>query len=74
MKEAPEYLYAVLALNTEVGVSMLGMEEEVKLSFAPNMVGAIPVFDNIESAKAYAGDRYEVMMITAKKPEHAPES
>lgn len=74
MKEAPEYLYAVLALNTEIKVSMLGREEKVKLSFATDMVGAIPVFDNVESAKAFAGDRYEVMMISAKKPEHAPES
>lgn len=74
MKEAPDYLYVVLALSREVWVSILGREEEIKLSFAPDMVGAIPVFDNIESAKAFAGDKYKVMMISAKKPEHAPES
>lgn len=74
MREAPEYLYAVLALNTEIKVSVFGREEDIELSFAPNMVGAIPVFDNPESAKAYAGDRYKVMMITAKTSEHAQES
>ena len=56
-------MYAVQGLAQYVEVSAFGIHHEVKLSFADGMIGALPVFDTYENAKAYAGDKFKIIKV-----------
>lgn len=62
-------MYAVQGLAQYVEVSAFGIHHEVKLSFADGMIGALPVFDTYENAKAYAGDRFKIAPIASSEEE-----
>lgn len=57
-------MYAVLQINKEIEVSVRGGEVTVALSYADGMVGAMPVFDTMESAESFAGDKYHIAKVT----------
>jgi hypothetical protein len=63
-----EFLYVVMALNSTVEITAFGRNEKVELSYADGMVGAMPIFNTREAAEAYAGDEYQIQVITAKEP------
>lgn len=56
-------LFAVMSLNKTVDVEVMGFKRTEPLSFAPGMVGAMPVFDTRESAEAFADGRFKVAEI-----------
>lgn len=60
-------MYAVLQLNKEVEVNVMGREVEIPLSYADGMIGAMPVFDTKEAAELFAGDKYEIAQITTRE-------
>jgi len=62
-----KYRYAVLQLNTEIEVNVMGRAIEVPLSYVEGMVGAIPVFDTLKNAEVFAGDKYQIAEIEIKK-------
>ena len=47
-------MYAVNTLKTDITVDVMGLERPMELNWADEMVGAIPVFKDKESALAYA--------------------
>ncbi len=51
--------YAVLCIKKDVVLEIYGAETKVPLSFAEGMIGAIPVFDTLEDANEYAGDKFQ---------------
>jgi hypothetical protein len=53
-------MFAVLQLNKEVEVQVFGRIETIPLTYADGMIGAIPVFETKEQAKAFAGDMYKI--------------
>jgi hypothetical protein len=58
-------LYCVVALhesNYIEGGAIVG-QAEIAISWAPGMVGALPVFKDLESAKSYSGDIHDIMEI-----------
>ena len=63
-----DFLYVVMALNSTVEVTAFGRNDKVELSYADGMVGAMPVFNTREAAEAYAGDKYQIQIVTAKEP------
>lgn len=59
-------LFMVMALKTEhEAVLEIGPDKKVtvpiKMEWADGMVGALPIFNNIEDAAAYAGKKHAVM-------------
>ena len=48
-------MYAVNTLKTDITIDVMGLERPMELNWADGMVGAIPVFEDKESAMAYAG-------------------
>jgi hypothetical protein len=60
-------MFAVLQLNKEVEVNVMGREVGVPLSYAAGMIGAIPVFDTRENAEEFSGDKYDIAEITTRE-------
>lgn len=59
--------FVVYMLNRTVEVDWLGHEVSIPLSYADGMIGAMPVFETLEQAEAFAVGRYaiaEVKLIT----------
>lgn len=48
-------MYAVNTLKTDITIDVMGLERPMELNWADGMVGAIPVFEDKESALSYAG-------------------
>ncbi len=68
MSDAMEY-YAPITLATIRTLSIAPSEDaeesvevDIELKWADGMIGVIPMFDSLESAKAYAGNNMEIMM------------
>lgn len=60
-----EILYCVMLLGKEVQVNTPA-EHNVDLSWAPGMIGALPVFDTYEAALNYCG-REDLISVIDKK-------
>ena len=54
-------IYGVKKIKESLGVEVLGLKQEVKLSWWEGMEGAISVFDNKENAMVYAEGREELI-------------
>lgn len=56
-------MYLVMGLMTQATISVLGKEVDLKLEIIDGMVGAMPVFENIEDAANYANGKLKIMEI-----------
>jgi len=54
-------MYAVNTLKTDITIDVMGLERPMELNWADGMVGAIPVFEDKESALAYAGGKESLL-------------
>ena len=59
-----ETFYLVGVLKKSHPLDVLGNRHELPLIFSDGMVGCCPVFDNIEDANKYAGDKFPMFAIT----------
>lgn len=56
-------LFTVMSVNKTVDVEMMGFKRTEPLSFAPGMVGAMPVFDTKESAERFSEGKFKIAEI-----------
>jgi len=77
MSNTVEY-YAPIALTTTRALYIATSEDteefvevDVELKWADDMIGVIPMFDSLESAKAYAGNNVEIIMFEGPHLEEA---
>lgn len=66
------YLVCGVEVTRQVDCDIDGVNiQEMKLSWSEGMVGVMPVFDNMEVAVRYAGDRLRVLEVLVEevKPE-----
>ena len=54
-------MYAVNTLKDNLNVEVMGLTMPLDLNWADGMVGAIPVFEDKESALAYAGGKESLL-------------
>ena len=77
MSDTMEY-YAPITLATTRTLSISPSEDadeaievDINLTWADGMIGVIPMFDSLETAKAYTGDNMEIMMFEGPTLEEA---
>lgn len=56
--------FVVHMLNRSVAVDWFGDEVSIPLSYADGMIGAMPVFETLEQAEAFADGRYVIKEVT----------
>lgn len=61
--------YVAFVINHTIDISVGDAIARVPISFANGMIGAVPVFDTLESAKEYAGERGDVAVFEGKREE-----
>ena len=66
-KGNPMNYYAVGMLTKEINVEILGKKENLKLSWADGMIGALPVFTNYEDAVKYCDEDCPIIEITTNE-------
>lgn len=64
--EQHEYMFIPMVMKHKIGVNSALGEQQLDLSWADGMVGAIPVFDSMEAAKTYALNQ-EIQIIQVPK-------
>ena len=65
----PKRYYMVMALSEAQTVSVLGMQQNLSMSWEDGMVGVIPVFRTKKTALKYAGKKREIVAIEMRDPE-----
>ena len=61
-------MFAAMALHKSVDIDLYGLKHALDLTFLPNMIGAIPVFETREQAEEYSNGKFEIVEINIKKP------
>lgn len=74
VKKEPEYefkeFFVVGVLHRSHAIVIFGRELPVPLSWAEEMTGVFPVFENLDAAKKYAGEETVILraQMKVKKP------
>ena len=55
--------YLVMSLKPSIDVTVYGQTQTIPLSYIEGQIGAIPVFEDWQAAKAYAGEKFEIVPI-----------
>ena len=63
-------MWIVMSVHNTVGITIPLGESEVALSWAPGMIGVLPVFDTKASADKYTMGRALVVEAQEIMPEH----
>lgn len=68
-------MFAVLQLNKTVEVSIYGCVKDIPLTYADGMIGAIPVFETLEKAQEFAGEKYGIaeIMVSSNARDNPPQ-
>lgn len=61
-----EAFMVVAMLHETVTVASAWGEQDIPLSFAPGMIGALPVFDTLEAAEAFADGQCAIHCVVRK--------
>lgn len=59
----PEVFWVVHVMSQTIGIESPWGVADVPLSFAPGMVGAMPIFQTREDAEAFANGYYAVLAV-----------
>ena len=62
-------MYGVTLLRESIEINVLGLSQDVDLSWDKNMIGALPVFKDKDSALVYAKGREELVFSLSKEEE-----
>jgi len=65
MEENKVY-YVVGVIKKEITVEVLEQTTQLKLEWADNMIGAMPVFDNIDDAEKYGEGICPIIAVSPK--------
>lgn len=60
-------MYAVLQLDRQLKINVMGITRGVTLSYAEGMIGAMPVFKLKKDAKKFAGKKCDIIQISIDK-------
>jgi hypothetical protein len=74
MMTEPRKGYMVAGLEDSISLDVGGTEINLPLSFAEGMIGAMPVFDTEENAKAFASEGISIFsLILHENPDRIEE-
>lgn len=59
----PRKGYMVAGMDTDISIDVGGTEVNLPLTYAEGMIGAMPIFDTEENAKAYASEGISVFTL-----------
>jgi hypothetical protein len=60
-------LYVVMKVTKSIGIEVLGREQTIDASWMKGQIGALPVFDTMESALEAGFDKEHIFMVQHKE-------